>query len=71
MRVDRWLQTTNLDGESNLKVRTATEATRGMVTDHTLKNFKGSVTCAAPNEDLYKFDSQLRLEFVPLATIGL
>ena len=51
-------QTTNLDGESNLKVRTAKESTRDLATDHMLREFRGAVTCAAPNDELYKFDSQ-------------
>ena len=51
-------QTTNLDGESNLKVRTARESTRELASDHTLREFRGAVTCAPPNDELYKFDSQ-------------
>ena len=43
-------------------MRTARESTRELASDHTLREFRGSVTCAAPNDELYKFDSQLRLD---------
>ena len=55
-------QTTNLDGESNLKTRTAPAATRGLVTAAQLSAFKGVIKCGPPDEKLYKFDSQLRVE---------
>jgi phospholipid-translocating ATPase len=55
-----FIQTTNLDGESNLKVRSALPATAGLVTEGALGAFRGSVECAPPNEHIYKFDSQLR-----------
>jgi len=54
-------QTTNLDGESNLKVRSALSHTAGMTTEGALGSFHGAVECAAPNEHIYKFDSQLRM----------
>ncbi len=43
-------------------MRTAKESTRDLASDHMLREFRGSVTCAAPNDELYKFDSQLRLD---------
>jgi phospholipid-translocating ATPase len=57
-----YIQTTNLDGESNLKVRTALPATKGLTTEEAVGAFKGTVQCAAPNEHIYVFDSQLRVE---------
>lgn len=57
-----YIQTTNLDGESNLKVRTALSQTKDLNSDALIGEFKGTVECAAPNEHIYQFDSQLRLE---------
>lgn len=56
-----YIQTTNLDGESNLKVRAALSITAPMASEASLTAWKGSVECAAPNEHIYKFDSQLRM----------
>jgi len=57
-----YIQTTNLDGESNLKVRSALSNTKGLTTDEDIGNFKGVIECAQPNEHIYVFDSQLRME---------
>lgn len=57
-----YIQTTNLDGESNLKVRTALPATKTLNTDESIGTFMGVVECAQPNEHIYVFDSQLRTE---------
>ena len=54
-------QTTNLDGESNLKVRTALVDTKHLVTDAAIGGFAGVIKCGPPDEKLYKFDSQLRV----------
>lgn len=56
-----YIQTTNLDGESNLKVRNALPATKGLRTPAQFGTFKGTVECSAPNEHIYSFDSQLRV----------
>lgn len=56
-----FIQTTNLDGESNLKVRSALPSTAELKTPAALGGFKGVVECAQPNEHIYKFDSQLRM----------
>ncbi len=95
------LQTTNLDGESNLKVRfvvdrraqligdlcggvvscrvsqvrSAPECSRGLTTADLLSEFRGVVRCSAPNDKLYKFDSQLRVvgvdAVIPLSSDNL
>ena len=56
-----YIQTTNLDGESNLKSRVALAQTRGLVTPAKLGDFKGFVHAPAPDDQLYSFDAQLRL----------
>ncbi len=58
-------QTTNLDGESNLKVRSSPAATKVLTTPQQVGQFRGSVMCGPPDEKLYKFDSQLRIQGNP------
>lgn len=55
-----FIQTTNLDGESNLKVRSAVASTLSLTTDAAISSWQGQIECAAPNEHIYKFDSQLK-----------
>jgi hypothetical protein len=54
-------QTTNLDGESNLKIRSAVRETKAYATDAHMAGFHGVVKCGPPDDKLYKFDSQLRI----------
>ena len=65
MQQDHCLQTTNLDGESNLKTRAALKETKGLKQPSELSNFKGVVVCQSPDQPgfelLDKFDSQMRL----------
>jgi phospholipid-transporting ATPase len=55
------MQTTNLDGESNLKVRSALSQTKTMANELQLSASKIVCICANPNEHIYVFDSQLKL----------
>ena len=72
-----YIETSNLDGETNLKVRqclniTATVA--GTVGDAvTVSNIKGSIDCEQPNKKLYDFNGSLKLdrEEAPLSTAQL
>jgi phospholipid-translocating P-type ATPase (flippase) len=57
-----YIETSNLDGETNLKVRQAVKETTGLTLMKDLALLKGYVECDAPNEDLYKFDGSLTLE---------
>lgn len=52
-----YIQTTNLDGETNLKARSALEITQSMG-DHA-KNFHGVVECDPPNKHIEEFNSRL------------
>lgn len=56
-----FVMTTNLDGETALKTRTVPKELleKGL---NDMQNFQGVVECAAPNADVYKFDSRLWLE---------
>jgi hypothetical protein len=55
------VQTTNLDGESNLKVRCSPSETKGILTDADMWRFRGVVKCGPPDDKIYTFDSQLQL----------
>jgi magnesium-transporting ATPase (P-type) len=55
-----FLQTTNLDGETNFKNRIAHPATHVWADDKVM-NFSGAVECATPNANLYEFDSRFWL----------
>lgn len=50
-----YVETTNLDGETNLKVKHALEVTSSLNQDGSFENFKAVVKCEDANEDLYSF----------------
>ncbi|KAL3686628.1 hypothetical protein R1sor_009202 [Riccia sorocarpa] len=56
-----YVETKNLDGETNLKVRQALEFTWNLKDDASLKEFRADVKCEGPNASLYTFTG--RLEF--------
>lgn len=60
------IQTTNLDGESNLKARVSLKETRHLNNDTQVSNFKGVVVCQNPDQpgfdNLEKFDAALELQ---------
>ncbi|TXG51535.1 hypothetical protein EZV62_024059 [Acer yangbiense] len=58
-----YVETMNLDGETNLKLKQAVdEATRNLAEDSSFKSFKGIVRCEDPNANLYSFVGSLHLE---------
>ncbi|CAA3016564.1 probable phospholipid-transporting ATPase 8 [Olea europaea subsp. europaea] len=57
-----YVETTNLDGETNLKVKHALNATAGLHDDHSFLHFKALIKCEDPNEDLYSFVGTLFYE---------
>ncbi|XP_004232297.1 probable phospholipid-transporting ATPase 8 [Solanum lycopersicum] len=50
-----YVETSNLDGETNLKVKHALNITSSLQDDGSFQNFKALVKCEDPNEDLYTF----------------
>ncbi|RLM62239.1 putative phospholipid-transporting ATPase 8 [Panicum miliaceum] len=50
-----YVETMNLDGETNLKRKQALEATLSMNDEHCFHNFKAFIQCEDPNEKLYSF----------------
>ncbi|XP_078483952.1 phospholipid-transporting ATPase ID [Ciona intestinalis] len=64
-----YIETAELDGETNLKVRQALTETGGLGHDlNSLSNFKGKIECEAPNNLLHKFTGNLELnnETIPI-----
>ncbi|KAJ9048263.1 hypothetical protein DSO57_1036751 [Entomophthora muscae] len=55
------INTSNLDGESNLKTLVAPLATKLMSLNE-LGHLHGKIECPAPNAHLYSFDARLKLE---------
>jgi phospholipid-transporting ATPase len=53
-----YVQTMNLDGETNLKIKKALDETKDF-TEGTLSQFSGRVECEAPNSRLYQFQGNL------------
>ncbi|KAF3431364.1 hypothetical protein FNV43_RR26095 [Rhamnella rubrinervis] len=54
-----YIETANLDGETNLKIRKAVEKTWDYLTPEKASEFKGEVQCEQPNNSLYTFTGNL------------
>ncbi|KAH6798646.1 ATPase E1-E2 type family protein / haloacid dehalogenase-like hydrolase family protein [Perilla frutescens var. frutescens] len=57
-----YVETMNLDGETNLKVKQALEVTSSMNEEHDLGDFKAVVKCEDPNPNLYSFVGSMEFE---------
>ncbi|GLT86354.1 hypothetical protein SLE2022_044990 [Rubroshorea leprosula] len=57
-----YIETANLDGETNLKIRKALERTWDYLTPDKACEFKGEVQCEQPNNSLYTFTGNLVME---------
>lgn len=57
-----YVETMNLDGETNLKVKRALEVTLPLDEDAAFKNFRGTIRCEDPNSNLYSFVGNLEYE---------
>ena len=58
------MQTANLDGETDLKTRSALQETAKLRIDPDIQTFRGVVECAPPNPELYKFNSRMKVACV-------
>lgn len=56
-----YVETTNLDGETNLKLKQAVDATANLVDDSSFDNFRAIIKCEDPNANLYSFVGNLQL----------
>ncbi|KAK8465883.1 hypothetical protein PHAVU_009G201600 [Phaseolus vulgaris] len=57
-----YVETMNLDGETNLKLKQALEETSKLQEDSSYQNFKVIIKCEDPNANLYSFVGNLELE---------
>ncbi|KAF7135532.1 hypothetical protein RHSIM_Rhsim08G0235400 [Rhododendron simsii] len=57
-----YVETMNLDGETNLKVKRALEVTLPLEDDMTFKDFTGKISCEDPNPNLYTFVGNLEYD---------
>lgn len=55
-----FIETSNLDGETNLKIRQAVPATARLLETRDLINFSGTIECEPPNRHLYEFNGVLK-----------
>lgn len=57
-----YIETANLDGETNLKIRSVAKPTKHFLTaDDILEKYQLHIECDAPNKDLFYFDGVLKL----------
>ncbi|TKY64338.1 phospholipid-transporting ATPase 4 [Spatholobus suberectus] len=57
-----YVETMNLDGETNLKVKRSLEATLTLDNDEVFKDFTGTIRCEDPNPNLYTFVGNFEYE---------
>lgn len=57
-----YIQTANLDGETNLKTKQALKQTSDLSTPSKLAEFRGVIECENPNKDMYNFDGRMWLD---------
>ncbi|CAL0331481.1 unnamed protein product [Lupinus luteus] len=57
-----YIETANLDGETNLKIRKALEKTWDYLSPEKASEFKGEVQCEQPNNSLYTFTGNLIIQ---------
>lgn len=55
-----FIETANLDGETNLKVRRALPCTSILTTTNGLRKLTGTIECEPPNRHLYEFTGVLK-----------
>ena len=57
-----YVETMNLDGETNLKMKQALDATTSLLEDLSFKDFKATIRCEDPNANLYTFVGSMDYE---------
>jgi phospholipid-transporting ATPase len=56
-----YIQTSNLDGETNLKIRQGLTKTSHLLDSQRLKEFRAEIECEQPNQYLYEFAGNIRI----------
>lgn len=57
-----YVETMNLDGETNLKLKQSLEASSGLQEDDSFNNFRAVIRCEDPNPHLYSFVGNIEIE---------
>lgn len=57
-----YVETMNLDGETNLKLKQALDITTSFQEDSSFQNFRGLIKCEDPNANLYSFVGTMEFE---------
>eukprot|EP00055_Hartaetosiga_balthica_P013214 m.66930 g.66930 ORF g.66930 m.66930 type:complete len:1162 (+) comp8199_c0_seq1:30-3515(+) len=57
-----YVETANLDGETNLKIRQGVQGTANLISREKIRKMKAQVECEQPNERLYKFVGNIIVE---------
>ncbi|XP_075483232.1 putative phospholipid-transporting ATPase 9 [Primulina tabacum] len=57
-----YVETMNLDGETNLKLKQALEVTSYLNEDEDIKNFRALIKCEDPNANLYSFVGSMEFQ---------
>ena len=55
-----YIETANLDGETNLKIRQSLKETSSILTPEDVGKIEGIIKCELPNNSLYTFEATLR-----------
>lgn len=65
-----YIETSNLDGETNLKIRQALDCTSDLITTAAIKNFRCKIECEHPNQNVNEFTGTLHMQDLrrPLST---
>lgn len=56
-----FIETANLDGETNLKIRQGVSYTHRFLEPKALEKFIGTLECEPPNRHLYEFSGTLKV----------
>ncbi|VDK70172.1 unnamed protein product [Onchocerca ochengi] len=56
-----YIETSNLDGETNLKIRQGLECTSDLITSATIKDFQCMIECEHPNQNVNEFTGTLHI----------
>uniref|UniRef100_A0A8D0H6Q8 Phospholipid-transporting ATPase n=1 Tax=Sphenodon punctatus TaxID=8508 RepID=A0A8D0H6Q8_SPHPU len=65
-----YIETSNLDGETNLKIRQGLSQTAGLQSGEELMKVSGRIECEGPNRHLYDFTGNLRIDGQSPVSIG-
>ncbi|MEE6472636.1 hypothetical protein FKM82_009672, partial [Ascaphus truei] len=65
-----YIETSNLDGETNLKIRQGLPATSNLQSQEDLMKMAGRIECEGPNRHLYDFTGNLHLDSNSPVAIG-